>query len=57
MVPGMFFVERWIDKFILASTWMEGVTGNDIYTHCFFLVYFITAMVYIGLTETKDLVH
>ena len=57
MIPGMFFVERWVDKFILVSTWMSGITGNDIYTNCFFLVYFITAMVYIGFTETNDLTY
>ena len=50
-MPGMFFVERWIDKFVLLSTWLDGIGAGNMnlasyifYSH--FLVYAICLMVW-----------
>ena len=43
-MPGMFFVERWIDKFVLLSTWMDGIHNADCFTNVFYSFYLILSL-------------
>jgi len=47
-MSGMLFVERWVDKFILASTWLDGIRGIDVYSMLFYFVFLYCSVVLVS---------
>jgi hypothetical protein len=46
-MPGFLFAERWSDKMLLTTIWLDVITGTEVFSALFFssLLIFIIGMV------------
>lgn len=52
MAPGFLFTERWIDKFLLTSTWLDGISRSDCFSSLFYSTFLIFAILLTFWNET-----
>ena len=55
-MPGFLFAERYIDKFMLTSTWLDGITRLDCFTAFFYscLLMFVVGLSFWNETMFDD---
>ena len=47
-MAGFLFVERWADKFILTSTWLDGIFRADCFTALFYSIFLLLAVLLVS---------
>ena len=54
ITPGFLFAERYIDKLILTSTWLDGIHGAGCFTGAFYELFLFMVIVLVTWNTIED---